>query len=129
MAVFWADLEIHMDAYLAVMLVHPSSTAVVSESVPMQDIMGGTFNKRIRLWKQVVAVLPISQELKKQSLDCAQRTRDARNYRDLLLHGETRRHPDGVMKANHLPKKADQEIQHIPYPPEKVLKIAGRSWT
>jgi hypothetical protein len=124
MTVYWADLEIMMDTYIAVLISHPDST-LIDRPIDTQTALDITFNKRIRLWKDTIAELPLDQTTKTQSLELAERARDARNHRDILVHGMTRRRPDGTMVANHLPRKKGQKVQHIPYPPEKILKIAG----
>jgi hypothetical protein len=125
LAVYWADFENIMDAHIAVMLVQPSASHIAPNAKDTQEALEITFNKRIRMWKDLADALPLDPELKQRNLALADRAREARNHRDLLLHGMTRRHPDGQMKANHLPRKEKQEPQHIPYPPSKVLAVAG----
>ena len=125
LAVYWADLEIMMDTYIATMIVHPSTYSLGDPSVDTDKELDITFNRRIRMWKDALALLPVQDDLKTQSLELAERARNARNHRDILLHGETRRDAKGRMTANHLPRKRGQKIQYVPYPPEKILKIAG----
>jgi hypothetical protein len=125
LAVYWADLEIVMDTYIATMIVHPSTYSLGDPSVDTDKALDITFNRRIRMWKDAVALLPVQEDLKRESLEVADRARNARNHRDILLHGETRRDAGGRMTANHLPRKRGQKVQYVPYPPEKVLKIAG----
>jgi hypothetical protein len=125
LAVYWADFENMMDTYLAVMLVHPSASHIAPNAKDTQEALEITFNKRIRMWKDLMDVVPLDATFKGRNLALADRAREARNQRDLLLHGETRRHPDGQMKALHPPRKHGQKLQHIPYPPSKVLAVAG----
>lgn len=125
LAVYWADLEIMMDTYIATMIVHPSAHSPRDPSVDTDKALDITFNRRIRKWKDTVALLPMEDDLKTQSLELAERARNARNHRDMLLHGETRRDTKGLMTANYLPRKRGQRVQYVPYPPEKVLKVAG----
>jgi len=125
LAVYWADLEIVMDTYIATMIVHPSTYSLGDPSADTDESLDITFNRRIRMWKDAVALLPVQEDLKRESLEVADRARNARNHRDILLHGETRRDAEGRMTANHLARKRGQKVQYVPYPPEKVLKIAG----
>lgn len=125
LAVYWADLEIVIDTYIATMIVHPSTYSLSYPSVDTDKALDITFNRRIRLWKDAVALLPVQDGLRRESFELADRARNARNHRDIFLHGETRRDAKGRMTANHLPRKRDQKVQYVPYPPEKVLQIAG----
>lgn len=82
-----------------------------------------TFNKRIRLWKDMVAKIPLPKESKDRNIELADRARTARNHRDLLLHGLIDKTKDGRVTAIRPNAKA-KKIQRIPITEAETLNVA-----
>lgn len=97
-AVRWAQCEMLIDSFIRGLVASNLGSNTHTQPIDM------AFSKRIRLWKDTVEALPLDPSLKAVSHALADKARNARNDRDLLVHGYTYKRASGKYMAMHFPK-------------------------